>query len=585
MSINAEPVPAVPPDISKPLSPKEPTPPSPEAPKKGIEVEVYQPDMIHKIAVELGNGSRNLADLHDTDIEDGLIRRTLTNLWCWGAQRGNEYNFQSWFHLSTDVGERPDYGYYGPDRIASLQSMLEGKGYTVKFQQHPVDPTGALNNSLVLTKDGQAYELNLGFGSRQAEEDHIRKEVELDRKRKPNEPGYAEKYDLLKIEKGLVENLIYFEGTPRRLALGAETSTSAVYDKEKEFTGYLETYAKVYQDIINMVYDEAGIEPPKNRTITFRPPVLSQDALTQIASTQTETPIHMVESQVSQEMPSFEDIAGQDTAVAEAKRLVLAINHPEVFEKRGVKRPKGILFYGPPGTGKTLIAKAVAHEANADFLEVSAADIGTKWYGESERLMQRVFDIANEAVAKGRRVVLFFDELDALAPARGEAHEATKKVVATLLQNMDGFRANPNVTIIAASNRPQDIDPALKRPGRIDKLIPVGLPSAEGRSAILKVHMEKAKKTAKAPGELFSAEIDLEQLGQATDGMSGADLANLVNLALENNVMAELEGSPWSPVSTEEMVSTAKRLGLLEEEKGRIGFKIPPQNKGGSPQT
>lgn len=115
--------------------------------------------------------------------------------------------------------------------------------------------------------------------------------------------------------------------------------------------------------------------------------------------------------------------------------------------------------------------------------------------GESERLMQKVFDTANNTISQGRRVVLFFDEIDSLAPSRNNTSESTRKVVATLLQNMDGMKANPNVTIIAATNRPQDIDEALKRRGRIDKLIYVGLPQVKGRQAILNVHINKAKKT------------------------------------------------------------------------------------------
>ncbi len=576
-----EPIPGAVPDGVKP---PEFTPPSPEGRPKGIKVEVYQPDIIHKLAVYLGKGSRNLAQLHNNNIGDTLIETTNSDLWSWGAQEGNEYSFESWYHFAADVGQRPDYGYYGPERITTLQKMLEMKGFTTRQEQKP-SISGVPIHSLVFSREGQQYELGLSFGSREAEEAHIRKQMEADRQRNPAEPGYAEKYDLPKLERGLTEELISLRAAPRRLALGDETGASAAYDKEQEFISYLRQYARVYEEVTGIIYDEAGVEPPKDRTITFRPPILNQDALTQVASTETESPIHLVEAQVVRESSSFDEIAGQDAAVAEAKRLVLAINHPEMFEKRGVKRPKGILFYGPPGTGKTLIAKAVAAEANAAFLEISAADIGTKWYGESERLMQKVFDLANDAVKKGGRVVLFFDELDSLAPSREDAHETTRKVVATLLQNMDGMRANPNVTIIAATNRPQDIDPALKRPGRIDKLIQVGLPNTEGRQAILKVHMEKAKKAATASGELFSEGIDFAQIGQATEGMSGADLANLVNLTLEEKTMAELEGLEWAPVSTEEMLATAKKLGVIREEKRKMGFFIPEKPQQNTPQA
>lgn len=406
-------------------------------------------------------------------------------------------------------------------------------------------------------------------------------EVEAEKKR--GKEGYATKYELPKIEQGLENNSIMVWLVDMRRATDGWEGYPKLND-QADFIKATEAYTKAYQQVLTAIYAEEGITP-KDNTVVLRPPVLNADTFTQIKSTETSSPALVTPEQLKTEHIAFSEIAGQDAAVSEAKRLVLAINHPEVFEKRGVKRPKGILFYGPPGTGKTLIAKAVASEANAAFLEISAADVGTKWYGESERLMQKVFDIANDTVAKGQKVVLFFDELDSLAPSREDAHEAARKVVATLLQNMDGMRSNTNVTIIAATNRPQDIDPALKRPGRIDKLIPVGLPAPDGRAAILKVHMEKAKKAAGASEELFSQEIDLTQLGQVTEGMSGADLANLVNLTLEEKTMAELEGKGWTPVGTGDMLVTARKLGVIKEEKRRIGFITPAKNPQSGRQT
>lgn len=495
-----------------------------------------------------------------------------------GRTEGNQYNFESWFHLADGVGQRPDYGYYGRERIAAIQKMLEAKNFTTRYEQR-ASVSGVPLNHVTMTRDGQQYEFWFGFDSRQVEEQHIRNLVDQERRRNPNEVSYSEKYDLPKIQEGLKQDLISMRAIPHMLDISPSQNSSGAYDKEQEFTTFLQRYAGVYEDVTNIIYQEAGVEPPA-RTIVFRPPIVNQDTVAQVASTEVDRPTHVVESQITQERISFDDIAGQEEAVAEAKRLVLAINHPEIFERRGVKRPKGVLFYGPPGTGKTMLAKAVASEANAAFLEVSAADIGTKWYGESERLMQKVFDLANEAVTKGQKVVLYFDEIDALAPPRQGAHEATQKVVATMLQNMDGMRSNPNVTIIASTNRPQDIDPALRRPGRFDKLILVGLPSADGREKILNVHMKKAQKRASAGGELFASDIKFADLVDGTQGMSGADLANLVNLALEDKTMAELEGKPWVPVTTYDLISTAKRLGILKEEKRNMGFSMPSNGNG-----
>lgn len=284
----------------------------------------------------------------------------------------------------------------------------------------------------------------------------------------------------------------------------------------------------------------------------------------------------------AEEPGGFEEVAGQDEAVREARKLVNAINHPEVFAKRGVKRPKGILLYGPPGTGKTLIARAIATEADAEFISVSGADVQSKWVNHSTELMQDVFNRANQVVGKGKRVILFFDEIDAIAPTRSSFDTGVRedeKVLAVMLQNMDGMLANPGVTILAATNRPDIVDPALKRPGRMDKVIEVGLPQKpEERRAILEVHIKKAKKAATEAGSLFSPELDLDAVAATTRGMSGAELANLINLALEEKVALELEGTPWTPVTTEELVARVPTLKQEQEEKRRIGFPIPQRN-------
>ncbi len=457
------------------------------------------------------------------------------------------------------------------NEIERIVKSLETKGYRTELRKHHIEEA----NILDFSKGTTTVSMLLGYESRDVHGAFIRRMVQEEQG--AGEPGSFTKYILPSFESGREgHNHIYLVGEPKEL------QPSPI--GEVGFTQEARGYASAYKDAVDALYEAEGLQAPTKKVV-LRPPILNEDALSEIKSVEKESPPQAVEQQIRKDTTTFAEIAGQDQAVAEAKRLVLAINTPEVFEKRGVKRPKGILFYGPPGTGKTLIAKAVAGEANAMFIEVSSADIGTKWYGESERLMQKVFDSANNAVAKGQKVVLFFDELDSLAPSREDAYEATKKVVATLLQNMDGMRANPNVTIIAATNRPQDIDPALKRPGRIDKLIHVGLPDAKGRQAVLKVHMEKAKKAATAAGELFSENIDFAQIGQVTEGMSGADLANLINLTLEDKTMAELEGREWTPISTEEMLATAKKLGMIREEKRRIGFILPEKTRQNGPQT
>lgn len=269
---------------------------------------------------------------------------------------------------------------------------------------------------------------------------------------------------------------------------------------------------------------------------------------------------------------SFDSIAGQSRAVVEAKKLVLAINHPEIYEKRGVKTPKGILFYGPPGTGKTLIAKAVVSEINAELFEISFSDIASKWYGESEKGIQEVFDKANNATKSGRKAIILFDELDSMAPSRNDSYEGSKKIVSIILQNLDGFRSNNNVLIIGTTNRPEDIDPALKRPGRIDKIIAVDLPGVDDRKDILELHINKFKENASESYDLFSPNLDIQKIAESTEGMSGADLANIINLTLETKTVLELEGIKWSSISNTDIERTLTEFNLKKKEKNRIGF-------------
>lgn len=571
---NDEPVPgANPPDA---IEPKEPTPPSSEgAPKGGIKVECRQPELIYTIVRRIVDGTEQHSRVvSNTQFGDSIIEQERTKISGFETTHGGgeridgTFQYGTMIDLSVERVAREDHGFFSNEQVDRINAFLTQIGVKTV-----VDHEGFWGNQnrIIIEKDGFYIEVSFGFNSRQSKEARIMAEVQ--REKNKGEEGFATKYELPSIVQGLENKSISLGLVDRQRA---EEKWEG-YPKLKDQTDFIratQVYTETYQQVLQALYAEEGIAP-KDNTVVLRPPVLNSDTFTQIKSTESSSPTIVTPEQLKTEHIGFNEIAGQEFAVSEAKRLVLAINHPEVFEKRGVKRPKGILFYGPPGTGKTLIAKAVAAESNAAFFEVSAADIGIKWYGESERLMQKVFDIANETVAKGQKVVIFFDELDSLAPSREDANEATRKVVATLLQNMDGMKSNPNVTIIAATNRPQDIDIALKRPGRIDKLIPVGLPAADGRASILKVHMEKAKKAAKSSENLFSNEIDVTQLGQVAEGMSGADLANLVNLTLEEKTMAELEGQEWIPVSTEDMLLTAKKLGLLKEEKRKIGFNLP----------
>ncbi|NJE41657.1 CDC48 family AAA ATPase [Thermococcus sp. GR6] len=183
---------------------------------------------------------------------------------------------------------------------------------------------------------------------------------------------------------------------------------------------------------------------------------------------------------------TYEDIGGLKEVIQKVREMIeLPLKHPEIFEKLGIEPPKGVLLYGPPGTGKTLLAKAVANEANAHFIAINGPEIMSKYYGESEERLREVFKEAEENAP----AIIFIDEIDAIAPKREETHgEVEKRVVSQLLTLMDGLKSRGKVIVIAATNRPDAIDPALRRPGRFDRELEVGVPDKQGRKEILQIH-------------------------------------------------------------------------------------------------
>lgn len=249
---------------------------------------------------------------------------------------------------------------------------------------------------------------------------------------------------------------------------------------------------------------------------------------------------------------TFDDIGGQDNAKKEMQGLAYAISNPDIYKKWGTKPPKGILLHGPPGTGKTLLAKALATSADANFISVQTSDFSSVWFGESERMVRSIFDAANS----GGRTIIYFDEIDSIVPKRDGQHEATQKIIATILQNIDGIDTSDAVTVVASTNRKDSIDPAMLRPGRLDKLVEVPLPDVRGREHILAVHMKAAE--AIAERSLFSR-VDREMIAAKTNGYTGADLAELVRRSLETRLRLEKKGEKRrSQVSTKDLQSEVR---------------------------
>ncbi|MDE1829436.1 MAG: CDC48 family AAA ATPase [Thaumarchaeota archaeon] len=241
-----------------------------------------------------------------------------------------------------------------------------------------------------------------------------------------------------------------------------------------------------------------------------------------IVTPQTEFKLGSITKAVDNSVPrvTYDDLGGLRNEVQKIREMVeLPMRHPELFEKLGVEAPKGVLLYGPPGTGKTLLAKAVAGETNSHFLSISGPEIIGKFYGESEERLRELFKQAEENSPS----IVFIDEIDSIAPKREEVTgEVEKRIVSQLLTLMDGMKSRGKVVVIAATNRPDSLDPALRRPGRFDREIEIGIPDETGRKEILDIHTR---------GMPLDEKVKLGQIAKVTHGFVGADLEILAKEA------------------------------------------------------
>jgi len=246
-------------------------------------------------------------------------------------------------------------------------------------------------------------------------------------------------------------------------------------------------------------------------------------------------------TQIERPSVTYEDIGGLEEELQRIREMIeLPLKHPEVFSRLGIDPPKGVLLYGPPGTGKTLIARAVANEAGANFYSIQGPEIMSKFYGQSEERLREIFTEAE----KNAPSVVFIDELDSIAPKRDEVQgEVERRVVAQLLTLMDGLTTRGYVIVIAATNRDEAIDPALRRPGRFDREIEIGVPTVSGRQEILQIHTR---------GMPLDEGVKLDHIAKITHGFVGADLASLAREAAMKSLRRYLpEIDLGKPIPTE----------------------------------
>ncbi|MBH9537106.1 CDC48 family AAA ATPase [Novosphingopyxis sp. YJ-S2-01] len=305
---------------------------------------------------------------------------------------------------------------------------------------------------------------------------------------------------------------------------------------------------------------------------TIPPDVLSSLEVTRedfVEALKRIQPSAMREVMVQVPQVRWEDVGGLDEAQRQLREgIELPLRNPDAFLRLGIRPAKGFLLYGPPGTGKTLLAKAAARESQANFIATKSSDLLSKWYGESEQQIAKLFARARQVAP----TVIFIDEIDSLVPARGSGSggepQVTERVVNTILSEMDGLEELQSVVVIGATNRPTLVDPALLRPGRFDELVYVSVPNRDGRRRILAIH------TAKMP---LASDVDLDEVASRTERFTGADLEDLVRraglfaLREGGNDVSEVDMSHFSQAMNASRASVTQEM---EEEYRSIEAKL-----------
>ena len=290
---------------------------------------------------------------------------------------------------------------------------------------------------------------------------------------------------------------------------------------------FLEAYRPVRQGDLFTV--RGGMRAVEFKVVEVDPPeygIVAQDTVIHCEG----EPINREDEEQSLSEVGYDDIGGCRKQMAQIRELVeLPLRHPQLFKSIGIKPPRGILLYGPPGTGKTLMARAVANETGAFFFLINGPEIMSKMAGESESNLRKAFEEAE----KNSPAIIFIDEIDSIAPKREKTNgEVERRVVSQLLTLMDGMKARSNVVVMAATNRPNSIDPALRRFGRFDREVDISIPDPTGRLEILRIHTKNMK---------LADDVDLEQIASETHGYVGSDIASLCSEAAMQQIREKMD--------------------------------------------
>ncbi len=482
-----------------------------------FKVEVRYPDLILKAIKETGQ-QRKECQLGSTFLDNPL-----KNVDVYTKSDENQYSLRSYFHFDTET--------------ATIEGRDKQKKYQEKMDSSLIDETvfRLKNNSeftfiknkkslIVTTKNGNRFSIDIS--------------------------------PFVGIQKLVV------------------TTDTIPFSSQEDFIKNITDFSKINEGLINAAYTILEI-PKTDNVLVIGPPLLSKDTqpsspFSDLFGSQKESQ-SKIESLLGFEKPNvtFDQIGGQKDAKEEIQGLSLAIKKPELYKKWGTKPPKGILFFSPTGTGKTLMAKALAHESNAEFMNINISDILSKYMGESEQTIANIFKHCMNN--KNKRFIIFFDEIDSIATNRDRVtSEHTVTITSTLLSHIDGMVSTDNITIIGCTNRLESMDPAFIRPGRLDRLIEVPLPDENGRKELFYITTEKAIKTAER--NLFLENIDWGKIARETDGLSGADIAEIIRRTLEKKAKLDGSGQNPDPVSAEDILNQIKKYERISQAKKTIGF-------------
>ena len=398
------------------------------------------------------------------------------------------------------------------DGTIRILKVAEANSRDVGRRIGRVDPKVASEMAL---STGDAIEISAGKNKKTTvlhwpayQEDYGRGLIRIDGYiRNKLEVGINDTVDIRKVQTKEAQRITLAPTEPLRI-MGAEAYLAS----------FLEGQLVTKGDIIPLNVMGQRIDLVVISTTPGGPTIISQNTEVLVSEETAEA----VAAARKGEIPSitYEDIGGLRDEVTKVREMIeLPLRHPELFRRLGVEAPKGVILHGPPGTGKTLLAKAVANETNANYYTIGGPEIMSKYYGESEERLRNVFQEAQ----KNAPSIIFIDELDSIAPKREEVSgEVERRIVAQLLYLMDGLKARGKVVVIGATNRINAIDPALRRPGRFDREIEIGVPDRDGRLDILQIHTR---------GMPLEKDVNLERLADITHGFVGADLQALAKEA------------------------------------------------------